>query len=167
MWGKALGGSLRLLWAPSWPYLRGPWFPRQCSPETQCLHCLAQLDVQPKVGSFQVNKWEYLIVCKPSHRINSAPLAAKLWTLTVIGNVLKMETKRILEEFKNNGHYTKWQRRRDTCSAKVLFCYQWNIQEHKQTWAKTSPGGVWAREKLPHRRGAVNPEDTTVPSFCL
>lgn len=129
------------------------------------LHCLAQLDVQPNVGFFQINKWEYLIVCKPFHRINPAPLAAKLWALTVIGNILK-NGNRTLEEFKNNGHYTKWQREeKDACLGKGLFCYQWTIQEYKQTW-------VWAREKLPNeghalRRGVENPRDTTVPSSCL
>lgn len=61
---------------------------------------------------------------------------------------------------------------KDAFLANVLFCYQWTIQEYKQTWAKTSPGGAWAGEKLPNggdalRRGVVNPGDTTVPSFCL
>lgn len=87
-------------------------FQGNAAQKPNALHCLAQLDVQPKVGFSQINKWEYLSECKPFHRINPASLAAKLWALIVIANILKVETKRILEESENNGHYTKWQRRK-------------------------------------------------------
>lgn len=74
--GSSLWRKPQVASVPSGPYLRAPWFARQCGPETQCL-VLPGPALHPAQGRILADKWELLIVCKPLHSINAVPLTAE------------------------------------------------------------------------------------------
>lgn len=75
-------------------------------------------------------------MCKPLHKIDSAPLAAKLLALG------------LLEEFINNAGCTKRQEGEHGL-VKVLFCWRQNIQESIKSWVKPLPDGMMGEGRGP------------------